>query len=149
MSYVRDSTMRTCNGPGCPAAYDAVPGPAGQTAERHWLMHPTFGMHMCPDHSPLWKRDRSGPHCPNLDHETSTAACSCGHPMPGPTLGQMGRAYLDHLAALDPAYPSVDDPKSSQVNDSRSYDRTGVINAEMDPDYDPPSTSLNPPQEAP
>lgn len=108
MSYVADSTLRRCDAPGCAADYDAWTGPKGQTAERHWLHHPTFDLHMCPDHKDLWSLDKSGPHCPNLDHATRAAACSCGHPLPGPTLGRMTDAYLTHLAA------ALDQPKETR-----------------------------------
>jgi hypothetical protein len=52
---------------------------------------------LCPDHAHLMTGDT--PHTPRLDHTTRTAACACGHPLPGPTLGHMGTAWIAH--ALD------------------------------------------------
>lgn len=92
MSYVADSHDRACDAPGCAASYDAATGP---TPGQRWLMYPTFGMHLCPDHTWLWHSHR-----PGLDHTTRTAACACGLALPGPTLGDMERAWLSHARAL-------------------------------------------------
>jgi hypothetical protein len=51
---------------------------------------------MCGDHSNNWIGD-TGTHVPRLDHLSKTAACSCGTPLAGPTLGDMKRAYHQHL----------------------------------------------------
>ncbi|MFV2172300.1 hypothetical protein ACFHW2_12050 [Actinomadura sp. LOL_016] len=126
MSYVPDSAMRTCDRPSCTAAYDAATGPKGQTAERHWLLHKTFGMHMCPDHSGLWRRDKSGSHCPDLDRATRTAACSCGRPLPGPTLGDMKRTYLEHLVDLDVTRTMLDKLGEARVDVTQTLPLQGA-----------------------
>lgn len=104
MSYVQDSTLRTCDWPGCFATYDATTGPRGQTAERHWRNHPTFGLHLCGDHSPAWGSG-DGPHAPHLNHGTQTSVCNCGALLPGMTLGDMSDAYLIHLARIAQSSP--------------------------------------------
>lgn len=95
MSYAPDA-MRCCDAPGCTAEYEALrPDRPG------WRQHPTFGLHMCPDHAPVYWGP--GAHVPRLDRETLAAACSCGQRLPGRTLGDMSAAYLDHLTTLEDA----------------------------------------------
>jgi len=91
---------RRCAIPGCLAFYDAADGPAPEqaTADRHWLRTSSPHLLLCPDHVHLWEGDT--PHRPRLDHTTSTCACTCGHPLPGPTLGHMGAAWIAHALAL-------------------------------------------------
>lgn len=92
---------RRCHIPGCDASYNAADGPPPHesTLARHWLQNSTPALLLCPDHTHLWSGDT--PHRPGLDHATRTAACSCGHPLPGPTLGHMGTAWIAHALALE------------------------------------------------
>jgi hypothetical protein len=107
VSYVDNSTMRACDGPGCAEAYDAMTGPTGHDTPTPWRLHKTFGLHMCPGHAAAFWGPGDGPHVPHLENrETTTAACSCGHVLPGPTLGDMRTSYLDHLGAQREGKPS-------------------------------------------
>lgn len=99
MAHLPDSTLRSCDYPGCSAIYDAVTGPPGQTPDRCWRRHRSFFLELCPDHSPLWGGG-DGPHVPRLNRETSAASCSCGEGLPGVTLGQMKEAYQGHLRSV-------------------------------------------------
>ncbi|GAA1457617.1 hypothetical protein NE857_21480 [Nocardiopsis exhalans] len=91
---------RRCDIPGCAASHNAETGPPPEetTAARHWLRKPSPPILLCPDHSPLWEGNT--PHTPRLDHTTRTCACTCGHPLPGPTLGHMGTAWVAHALSL-------------------------------------------------
>lgn len=68
------------------------------TQERHWLRKSSPHLLLWPDHAHLWQGDH--PHVPHLDHATRTCACACGHPLPGPTLGHMEAAWVDHAREL-------------------------------------------------
>lgn len=91
---------RRCSIPGCAVSHNAGTGPPPEeaTAARHWLRKSAPSLLLCPDHSHLWEGDT--PHTPRLDHTTRTCACSCGHPLPGPTLGHMGTAWVAHALNL-------------------------------------------------
>lgn len=88
---------RRCSIPGCDASYDAFDGPPPeeQPPHRHWMLSPSPSLTLCPDHSHLWPTHR-----PRLDHDTRACACTCGHPLPGPTLGHMGVAWIAHALAV-------------------------------------------------
>lgn len=100
MGYLINSTLRPCDHPGCPATYDAVTGPEGQTPGWCWRRHRTFSLNLCPDHSWLWGGGE-GPHVPRLDRVSSSASCSCEEALPGVTLGEMARSYVSHISQLD------------------------------------------------
>lgn len=89
---------RRCAIPGCDASYNVVDGPPPeeQPPNRHWRILPTPSLTLCPSHSHLWPEHR-----PRLNHATAAAACDCGHPLPGPTLGHMGVAWIAHALALE------------------------------------------------
>lgn len=91
---------RRCVIPGCSASHPAETGPPAEetTAARHWLRKSSPALLLCPDHSRLWEGDT--PHVPRMDYDTRTCACTCGHPLPGPTLGHMGTAWIAHALAL-------------------------------------------------
>lgn len=95
---------RNCSLPGCEAFYDAVTGPPADGGL--WMRLPTFDLNMCPNHKYLWER-----HQPGLDYETRTGACACGHPLPGPTSGQMASAWIAHALNLLPANGEVALPR--------------------------------------
>lgn len=99
MSYVVDSTMRACDGPGCPAAYDAMTGPTESAGGYTWTIHKSFGLHMCPSHTAAYWGHGAGPHVPSMD-DSGVAACSCGQSLPGPTRGDMKTAYAAHLEEI-------------------------------------------------
>ena len=95
MSYTTapDGTLlRACSIPACPATYSAADGP--HHGER-WLRKSSPSVVLCPDHT--WLFDH---HVPRLDHATRTCACDCGRPLPGPTLGHMGPAWVAHALTL-------------------------------------------------
>lgn len=103
MSYATapdGALLRACSIPTCPATYSAATGPPDHehTQERHWLRKSSPHLLLCPDHAHLWQGDH--PHVPHLDHATRTCACACGHPLPGPTLGHMEAAWVDHAREL-------------------------------------------------
>lgn len=87
---------RGCDWPGCPALYDAVATLSGEPGyERGWMMLPTFDLRMCPRHAAAW---RDGSHVPAwVGERRDGAACSCGAPLVGRTLGGYADAYRAHL----------------------------------------------------
>lgn len=86
---------RRCSIPGCTASYQADTGPAPGLA---WMRSTSPPVLLCPGHAHLMTGDTS--HTPRLDHPTRTAACTCGHALPGPTLGHMGAAWIGHALNL-------------------------------------------------
>jgi hypothetical protein len=102
MTALRDSTMRACDWPGCTAAFDIAvlrdtdTGAALAQPGQPWMQHPSFALHMCAARSGTWDKERADAHIPSV----RPAACSCGHPLPGTTLGDMTGAYRAHLAVL-------------------------------------------------
>jgi hypothetical protein len=102
LTALRDSTMRACDWPGCTMAFDIavfwgtdIKAALAQPGQP-WTQHPSFGLHMCAAHRGIWDRNSDGAHIPAV----RPASCSCGHPLPGGTLGDMIGAYRAHLAVI-------------------------------------------------
>lgn len=123
MTALRDSTMRACDWPGCTVAFDlavfwgtdikAAQAEPGQP----WLQHTTFGMHMCAAHGSIWDKNRGDAHIPAVSRKGN--ACSCGHPLPGETLGDVMAAYRAHLAVIA-AWRSAAKPPTPPGDDTDS-----------------------------
>lgn len=110
---VRGALDRRCVIPGCPASYraDTGPDPGAQ-----WMRSTSPSVLLCPDHAHLMTG--ATPHVPRLDHDTRTCACTCGHPLPGPTLGQMSTAWIAHaLALLDADEQQNQEPVEAGLRD--------------------------------
>jgi len=81
----------TCSIPGCETSWWWTHGPP----EAGWERSPTFGLLLCARHVWLW-----GPppvHKPRLERPSGAGACSCGHPLPGPSTGAMARGWILHV----------------------------------------------------
>jgi hypothetical protein len=97
VSFVADSTLRACDYPTCAASYDAVAVISGLARADGWLQLPSYSLHMCGEHSGIW---REGRHVPGRANRTGGGICSCGAvlALAPSTLGTITNEYLAHLA---------------------------------------------------
>ncbi|HEY3683439.1 MAG TPA: hypothetical protein VGL93_10390 [Streptosporangiaceae bacterium] len=104
MSYGPEA-LRTCDGPGCGASYDAIEVMTGRARATGWRQFPSLSLHMCGDCAPRWWAAGDGPHVPAVHHTHTPAGsvvdCACGASTGlRRTLGELAAAYLAHLAEI-------------------------------------------------